>query len=527
MKLALILQATLGVMGSAENFTQPILWQDLADTDLIRVNETYYYSASNMHFSPGAPLLRSYDLVNWEYLSHSVPFYDVEDERFKLTNGNVYNGGVFASSIGFDQAAGLFYWLGCLQSDGKTYIYTATEATGPWELKSVIADYCYYDAGLLIDDDGKKYVAYSKWVPDGSQAKIRVASLTDDLQIESSKIVFESNADIMYIEGARFYKINGTYYIWLVHHNGFRGQMIIKSSGGPWGPYDQWRPVLENSGNPVAGAGNPHQGGIVETPDGDWWYIAFVERYPNGRLPVLAPLYWDEEGWPHVEFSAPNTWSSSYRYPLPKHELMPLRRTTEFPGPELEPQFEWNHNPDPTKFTVHNGLTLATATVTDDFFQARNTLSRRIVGPQSAALIELEYSDMQDGDKTGLAVFRYNAGWIGLSKVGDAVTLEMVANVLMDPTDGWKTTNRGEVVASVQVAPSGSIWLRVDSKADREPSLNDFSYSVDGGLSFVPLGTKHETLSGQIFFMGDRWGMFNFATKELGGQVRVKTFTIE
>lgn len=510
----------------AENFTQPVIWQDLADTDLLRVDDTYYYSGSNMHFSPGAPLLRSYDLVNWEFLSHSIPFFDADDERFNLTNGNVYNGGVYASSLGYDQVAGLFYWLGCLQSDDKTYIYSAVDAEGPWELESVIADYCYYDAGLVIDDDGKKYVAYNHWVSDGSQAKVWIASLTDNWQNGHTEIVFESNADIGYIEGSRFYKINGTYYIWMVHPGVGRGQMIIKSSGGPWGPYDQWRPVMANSGTPLPGAGSPHQGGIVQTPDGDWWYMAFVERFPNGRLPVMAPLHWDDEGWPHVEFSAPNTWGSSYHYPLPKHELTPLRRTTDFPGPALEAQFEWNHNPDPSKFTVQDGLTLSTATVTEDFFQARNTLSHRILGPQSSAIIELDYSGMRDGDRAGLAVFRFNAGWIGVSKAGDATFLEMVTNVLMDPTDGWKTINKGDQIASVSIT-GGTVWLRVDSEANSDPTLGVFSYSTDGGVTFIPLGQTHETLNNQLFFMGDRWGIFNFATKALGGQVVVKSFTIE
>lgn len=526
MRTLISLCAALAATVWAENFTQPILWQDLADTDLIRVNDTYYYSGSNMHFSPGAPLLRSYDLVNWEYLSHSVPYYESVSGRYNLTNGNAYNGGVYASSIGYDKAANLFNWIGCLQSDGKTYIYTSTKADGPWKLASIITNFCYYDAGLLIDDDGKKYVAYSRWVADGSQAKIRVASLTDGLQGGRDEIVFSSNASIGYIEGARFYKINGKYYIWLTHPGVGRGQMIIKSSGGPFGPYDQWRPVTANSGKPLSGAGSPHQGGIVQTPQGDWWYIAFVERFPNGRLPVLAPLSWDKDGWPHVEFSSANTWGSSYRYPLPKHELTPLRRKTNFPGPELEPQFEWNHNPDRSKFQVNNGLILNTATLTDDFFQARNTLSHRIVGPSSVAIVELDYSGMIDGDKAGLAVFRFNAGWIGVSKVGTTTSLQMVANVRMDSANGWKTVNKGEVVASVQVT-GGTIWLRVESEANSNPSRGKFSYSTDGGRTFISLGRTHETLDNLLFFMGDRWGIFNFATKKLGGRVVVKSFTIQ
>lgn len=52
---------------AAASYTNPVLWQDFADIDIIRVGNAYYYSASTMHYSPGAPILRSYDLVNWEF----------------------------------------------------------------------------------------------------------------------------------------------------------------------------------------------------------------------------------------------------------------------------------------------------------------------------------------------------------------------------------------------------------------------------------------------------------------------------
>ena len=157
---------------NAEVFTQPIIWQDLADTDLIRINDTYYYSASNMHFSPGALLLRSWDLVNWEYFTHSVPYYDVGNPAFDLEGGNAYNQGVYASSIRYHPGRNLFYWIGCIQGTDKTYIYSAINIKGPWEQVSVITDYCYYDDGLLVDDDGTMYVAYGRWIPDGENAII-------------------------------------------------------------------------------------------------------------------------------------------------------------------------------------------------------------------------------------------------------------------------------------------------------------------------------------------------------------------
>src|SRR5687768_7035726 len=82
-------------------FTNPVVWQDFADGDIIRVGDAYYYSASTMHYSPGAPILRSYDLVNWEYAGHSVPRLDFDDNGYDLNGGRKYVKGIWASTLGY------------------------------------------------------------------------------------------------------------------------------------------------------------------------------------------------------------------------------------------------------------------------------------------------------------------------------------------------------------------------------------------------------------------------------------------
>ncbi|KLU92553.1 hypothetical protein MAPG_11498 [Magnaporthiopsis poae ATCC 64411] len=491
--------ATLALFGTAvaEVFNQPILWQDLADTDLIRVNDTYYYSASNMHFSPGAPILRSYDLVNWEYFSHSVPTLDFGD-RFSLTNGNAYNWGIYASTIRYRSSNGLFYWIGCIQQTGKTYVYTSPSMEGPWTKASVISNVCYYDCGLLIDDDDRMYVAYGRWLADGANAVIWVAQLTKDgLQHGSNQQIFHSNQSIGYVEGARFYKRGGKYYVMLTNPGVGEGEIILKSSGGPMGPYDTWRQMLKNNGNPVAGAGRPYQGALVDTPKGDWHYIAFVNRFPGGRIPVLAPVTWDAQGWPNVNLPK-GSWASSYDYPLPKRLVKPITGTETFNGTKLGPQFEWNHNPDATKWSLGpGGLTLRTATRTDDFRRYR-TSPYFVEEKNDIALSTIKQVQMTDG-------------------------------VLMSSQGGWRTTNKGTVVASQNLIgdanANATVWLRCTTDISGNPGYATFQFSTDGAR-FASLGRQHKMADGEIFFVGDRWGIFNFATKNLGGNVVVKSFTI-
>jgi beta-xylosidase len=139
------------------SFTNPVVWQDFADGDIIRVGDTYYYSASTMHYSPGAPVLRSYDLVNWEYAGHSVPRLDFDNNAYDLNGARAYVKGIWASAFNHRPSTNTFYWLGCTEFN-RTYVYTSTTAGNGWSKKARI-NKCYYDAGLMFDND-TPYVAY-------------------------------------------------------------------------------------------------------------------------------------------------------------------------------------------------------------------------------------------------------------------------------------------------------------------------------------------------------------------------------
>lgn len=168
-----MLSATLAV-GTAmaqQTFNNPIAYYDLPDIDIIRVDDAFYYSASTMHYSPGAPLLISYDLVNWEIIGHSVPSLDF-GPNYNLDGGSAYDAGIWASSMGYRKSNGLFYWYGCMSGTDQTQVYTASDPAGPWTRHQPI-DKCLYDLGLLIDEDDTMYIAYDRY-------NISVAQLTED-----------------------------------------------------------------------------------------------------------------------------------------------------------------------------------------------------------------------------------------------------------------------------------------------------------------------------------------------------------
>ncbi|MFI7128032.1 family 43 glycosylhydrolase [Nonomuraea sp. NPDC050153] len=493
------------------DYTNPVVWQDFADGDIIRVGDAYYYSASTMHYSPGAPILRSYNLVDWEYAGHSVPRLDFNSGAYDLNGGRAYVKGIWASSLNYRPGNSTYYWIGCVEFN-RTYVYTASAVDGTWTKRSQINN-CYYDAGLLIDTDDTMYVAYGN-------GTISVAQLSaDGLSQVRAQQVFQTPSNVGTLEGSRFYKRNGYYYIWLTRPA--NGQYVLRSTS-PWGPYEM-RQVLLDMPGPISGGGVPHQGGLVQTQNGAWYYMSFVDAYPGGRVPALAPITWTGD-WPTVQ-TVNGGWSVNY----PKPDIQTSRTVASMIGPDtftsggLGHRWEWNHNPDSSRFSTGNGLRLQTATVTGDLYNARNTLTHRIQGPSSTATIELDYSQMSNGDRAGLAMLRDQSAWIGVKRDNGVNRVVMTNGLTMNSS--WQTTGTGTEAAGANVS-GGRIWLRVN--ADIRPGSGRqarFSYSTDGS-TFVSLGPAFTLNNAWQFFMGYRFGIFNYATQSLGGAVTVRRFDL-
>lgn len=507
---SLVTIAALAAPIAAETFTNPVIWEDLADNEVHRIGDTYYLTASTMHYSPGAPILRSKDLVNWEYVSHSVPVLDW-NSQYDLADGkNAYVKGIWASSLRHRASNGLWYFVACVEFS-KTYVYTSPDPAGPWTKAGTI-DTCYYDVGLLFDDDDTPYVAYGNTM-------ISVAQLSADGLTETRReTVFQTPSDIGALEGARMYKRDGNYYIFLTRPPD--GQFVLKSSS-PWGPYEVKVLADRIPLSSVPNAGSPHQGSLVDTQNGDWYYMGFTDIYPGGRSPVLAPITWGDDGFPSL-VTVNGAWGD-YEYPLPRADVPSALRTDEFAGTSLRPEWEWNHNPDISGFEVNDGITLRTVTLTSDLYSARNTLTHRIRGPIGTGTVHLNVANMADGDRVGLAALRDKSSWIGIEREGDVYSVVTVGGLTMN-TD-WTTNSTGAVVERRPLGDARDVHLRmVADIRPGGPGNAVFSYSVDG-QSYETVGAPFELYNNWEFFMGYRYGIFNYATKALGGSVRVSSFT--
>jgi len=511
-------------------FSNPIIWNDLADIDIFRVDEIYYYMASSMHFSPGAPILQSKDMVNWEYISFAVPRLDFNSPAYSLEDGmRAYARGVWASTLRYRQSNGLWYFIGCVDFNA-TYFFTSPSVEGPFKQAAVLDETCLYDCGLLIDDDDIMYVTHGS-------TNLSVAQLTPDgLGIVKDEVV---HTGTIYIEGSRMYKRNGIYYI--ITDQPVNGEYVLKSTSGPFGPYE-FGVILNNTLPPsaIAGGDTPHQGGIVDTPSGDWYYMAFVDINSDstGRIPVLSSLSWTSEGWPVLDLAADNTWPESLPYPVNDGMATPntdwsLIGVDRFADGELSKQWEWNHNPNVSQYSVFpGGVKLSTATVTDDIYQAQNTLTHRTLGPASEGTILLDFAKMRDGDRTGLSMFRDSSAWIGIGQDNGIRSLIMRTGMTMNGSDDWATISTGYNVATIPLEHlqcGESIYLRCRGDFRPQPTGTlqaQFSYSTDG-RHFTTFGDNLTMVTDYEFFQAYRFAIFNYATEEIGGSVVLREFGID
>jgi beta-xylosidase len=282
----------LYIVSYAQDYStrNPIIFADVPDMSIVRVDDTYYMSSTTMHMSPGIPILKSNDLVNWSIINYA---YDTlaNIDAMNLDNGkSSYGRGSWASCIRYHD--GSFYVSTFAQTTGKTYIFsTRNIEKGPWVKHSFKPS--YHDNTLFFDDDGRIYMIYGA-------GKLMILELKEDLSgiKEGTERVLIENASApagnnigLGAEGSQLFKVNGKYYLFnITWPRGGMRTVIVHRADTVTGPYEG-RLAFQDLG--VA------QGGIVDTPDGKWFAYLFRDFGSVGRIPYLVPVKW-EDGWPVI-----------------------------------------------------------------------------------------------------------------------------------------------------------------------------------------------------------------------------------
>jgi beta-xylosidase len=489
----------------------PVIFADVPDMSMIRVGDTYYMSSTTMHMSPGLPIMKSKDLTHWKTIGYVYDTLANMDE-LNLTNGkSTYGRGSWASSLRYHN--GTFYATTFAQTTGKTYIFSTRDIEkGNWKRTSFKPS--YHDHTLFFDDDGRIYMIYGA-------GKLKSIELNEDLSgvkpNTTEQVVIENASApageniMLQSEGSQLYKINGKYYLFnIVWPKGGMRTVLIHRADKITGPYEG-RVALQDKG--VA------QGGLIDMPDGRWFSYLFRDYGAVGRIPYLVPVKW-VDGWPILGENGkiPETLD----LPIGKSLIPDIVNSDEFSRKKGEPTlplaWQWNHNPDNKLWSLSQRkgfLRLKTGRIDTSFVLVRNTLTQRTIGPVCSGYTSMDVKKMKDGDFAGLCVLQKNYGQVGVKVENNTKSIVIIS------------AGTGKPIELQRVPLSiNTVFFKIECDFREKTDKAYFYYSLDE-KDWKVIGEPLKMAYTLPHFMGYRFGLFNYATKNVGGCADFDFFRIE
>ena len=548
-----------------DTYRNPVINADVPDISVCKVADTYYMISTTMHLMPGAPIMRSKDMINWEVISY---VYDRIDDgpRYNLEgDATVYGQGQWASSLRYHM--GKFYvWFTANGAPGKGFVYTADRAEGPWRLVSRPKH--KHDGSLFFDEDGRVYMFHEN----GRLTELQTEAEAEPYETKPGGIdmqLFERDDEEKgaLLEGSSVVKHNGKYYLCMISMKwGVPGRVrreVCYRADQITGPYEK-HIILETPFESYGGVGQGSLVGDAESNQG-WWALIFQDRGGIGRTPCAMPVTW-VDGWPmcgelnagvdknDVEaclnpknYHIPNDTAKKHpsvegligsdEFDLPVAALNRMAKYSYHERTGLKLYWQWNHNPidEAWSLTERPGyMRLKTARVVSNLNVAPNTLTQRMAAPECTGAICLDVTHMQEGDICGLAAYNGDSGVLRIVKRGGKLYLQVTSekSVFKRPRNIERVDV--EVIEEVRLnvgkqktadgVKSQLVYLRIHGDFNPRRDMASFSYSLDGN-DWKAIG--HELpmrFDYQRHFMGTKFAIFNYATKKVGGYVDVDWF---
>lgn len=494
-------------------YRNPVLHADYSDPDVCAVGEDYFLTASSFNCTPGLPILHSKDLVNWKIVNYALK----KVEPVEYYNEPRHGKGVWAPSIRFHEGMYYIYWG---DPDFGIFMVKTRDPYGEWDAPVLVkAGKGMIDPCPLWDDDGRVYLAHA-WA--GSRAKFNSVLTVCELNKEGTKVisdpvlVFDGNDGVNHtIEGAKFYKRNGFYYLFAPAGGVVSGWQLVMRSKNVYGPYEP-RIVMAQGKTDING---PHQGGWVDTPAGESWFLHFQDKGAYGRVLHLNPMKWVND-WPviGVDRDGDGCGDPVSRYRKPKTDkTYPIEtpvESDEFDTRKLGLQWEWHANyQDVFGFTTNMGYARIygheLSSHFKNFWEVPNLLMQKFPAEEFTATAKLKVSAKDDGQLSGLIVMGWDYSWIGVEKQGEKFLLKQA--ICKDAEQG----NLEQVSTLAVLEPSKKFEAGLFPNFEREICIRvrvgkeaycRFSYSLDG-KKFTEAGTLFKARQGK--WIGAKVGMFS------------------
>lgn len=513
-------------------YRNPVLHADYSDPDVCAVGEDYFLTASSFNCTPGLPILHSKDLVNWKIVNYALK----KVEPVEYYNEARHGKGVWAPSIRFHEGVFYIYWG---DPDFGIFMVKTRDPYGEWDKPVLVkAGKGMIDPCPLWDDDGRVYLAHA-WA--GSRAKFNSVLTVCEMNKEGTAVisdpvlVFDGNDGVNHtIEGAKFYKRNGFYYLFAPAGGVVSGWQLVMRSKDVYGPYEA-RIVMAQGKTDING---PHQGGWVDTPAGESWFLHFQDKGAYGRVLHLNSMKWVND-WPviGVDKDGDGCGDPVSRYRKPKTDkTYPIEtpvESDEFDTRKLGLQWEWHANyQDVFGFTTNMGYARIYGHELSphfkNFWEVPNLLMQKFPAEEFTATAKLKVSAKDDGQLSGLIIMGWDYSWIGVEKQEEKFLLKQA--VCKDAEQG----NLEQVSTLAVLEPSRKFEAGLFPNYEREIYIRvhvgkgaycRFSYSLDG-KKFTEAGTLFKARQGK--WIGAKVGMFSVTPhgKERGW-VDVDWFRVE
>lgn len=504
-------------------YRNPILHADYSDPDAVRVGDDFWMVSSSFTHVPGLPILHSTDLVNWQLVAYALPRLIPADAFATPQHGK----GVWAPSI--RHHAGKF-WIYYPDPDFGLYLTTATDPRGPWTTPVlVLRGKGLIDPCPLWDDDGQLYLIHG-W----ARSRAGIANVLTLLRLtpggtgvaEDFGIVVNGDAIPGYttLEGPKLYRRDGWYYIFAPAGGVKTGWQSVFRSRKIQGPYEP-RIVLAQGRTPVNG---PHQGALVDTPNGDSWFLHFQDQGAYGRIVHLQPVAWKDH-WPVIGVDAdgdgcgepvlthrkPTVGSAAPSSAAPAVSAAPALVRDDFDAPVLSLLWQWPANPRPEWYSLaaRPGFLrlVAQPAPRHNLHQAPHLLLQKFPTPAFTVTTRLEFDPLNPADAAGLLVFGDDYAWIGVR--GDRLVLHTAHHAHAEPAAVTETPLADHV--------TGAIELRVTVTAG---ARCHFSFSRDG-QSFTPVDGEFTAVVSR--WVGAKVGLFALAAGTAGATADFDSFQVD
>lgn len=500
-------------------YKNPVLYADYSDPDAIRVGDDYYMTASSFNCIPGLPILHSKDLVNWKLIGYALSKQKPLEVYNKVQHGN----GVWAPCIRFHNNEFYIYYP---DPDFGIYVVKAKKAEGPWSEPVMVKEgKGLIDPTPLWDEDGKAYLGYAFA---GSRAGVKsvltVCSMNPDgLSANNDDVmVIDGHTDEATIEGPKFYKRNGYYYIFAPAGGVATGWQTVMRSKNVFGPYEK-RKVMDQGKTAVNG---PHQGAWIQTQTGEDWFIHFQDQFAYGRVVHLQPMKWQND-WPVIGIDEDQNGTGEpvmmYKKPIVGKKSFPVAtppESDEFNSPKLGLQWQWHANPQitwglPTSMGYYNLNCIPVPKEYNNLFDVPNLLLQKLPANEFTATAKITFNSRFDGEYTGLVIMGLDYSFLCLKQEEGKLFLSQKTALKADKKGIESESNRIAI-------KDRTIYLQVKVKAG---GICNFFYSEDG-QKFNPVGNPFTAREGKwigakIGFLALREGIINDA-----GSVAIDWFRI-